>query len=720
MTGLRKNNKGAALLLVICSLSILSVIGSLLLVKTRNNRKMKLEEKQAQKTFSEAEESSMELASALESVAQDAVKSSFADLMLEYGSIADNDARIDRFNEVFVSYLCAQLNKSNAAELLVKNALHMSASDSLDVTVSFEVDEHGNNKIITETTEDKADKMTTNKITIKNAKFSYNDGAGNQSSIVTDICVTAKIPDVQAAMVPEAAALFEDFVLISNGNVSRTSASSGTDTTKMQGNIYIGGNYSQEVNGAIEIKDAAKFLVKGSIDLKSAGAKLSFINAKEKDADNKSLWDSGLGLWAGNISVSNGATFFAEGNCYVRDDLSVAGTGTKVEIAGTEYLGYGGGSERKSESSSAITINTAKNITVDLRNVGTLMLRGSSYIQDTKWGNTSLTGEDKTANLYGVLQGESLAYKEMQAMYLVPSSCSFNGKNPMLKSDYDSAVNKSILMNFVETGLDLSDYVNEEKPYVTRFVRLDGGSKEYVYLYLNFKSEAAAAAYHKAYMQSAKGDVIREQIKLLEDSMIALPDPEKCYTISDLVEYNKNGDKAVNPLYASGIGSLTLRNKSNTAARMYGGLFSRLDATVTKTVGEDYDLIRSSVVNESALAGSPKTVTEGEYTFYFRSGAFSTSSLGTNKKGILLVDGDLTVDNSFKFDGLILVTGEVKYKAQGGIDLKADKTAVRTLLGNSEVAAFFRGHAGADGIAGSGSYISSESVKIEFENWNRN
>lgn len=719
MTGLRKNNKGAALLLVICSLSILSVIGSLLLVKTRNNRKMKMEEKQAQKTFSEAEESSMELASALESVAQDAVKSSFADLMLEYGSIADNDARIDRFNEVFVSYLCAQLNKSNAAELLVKNALHMSASDSLDVTVSFEVDEHGKNKIITETTEDKADKMTTNKITIKNAKFSYNDGAGNQSSIVTDICVTAKIPDVQAAMVPEAAALFEDFVLISNGNVSRTLTSS--NTTKMQGNVYIGGNYSQEVDGAIEIKDASKFLVKGSIDLKSAGAKLSFVNSKEKDADNKSLWDSGLGLWAGNISVSDGAAFFAEGNCYVRDDLSVAGTGTKVEIAGTEYLGYGGGSERKSESSSAITINTAKNITVDLRNVGTLMLRGSSYIQDTKWGNTSLTGEDKTANLYGVLQGESLAYKEMQAMYLVPSSCSFNGKNPMLKSDYDSATNKSILMNFAETGLDLSDYVNEEKPYVTRFVRLDGGSKEYVYLYLNFKNEAAAAAYHKAYMQSAKGDAIREQIKLLEDSKIVLPDPEKCYTISDLVEYNKNGDKAVNPLYASGIGSLTLRNKSNTAARMYGGLFSRLDATVTKTVGEDYDLIKSSVVNESALAGSSRTVTEGGYTFYFNSGSLSivAGSPMLNKKGILLVDGDLTVETSFKFDGLIIVTGEVKYKGQG-IDLRADETAVRTLLGNSEVAAFFRGHAGAEGIAGSGSYISSESVKIEFENWNRN
>lgn len=707
-----KKNKGSALLLVISTMAILSVVGSLLLVKTANNRKMKDAEKKAQETFNSAENGSLELVSALEMISQDAVKKAFSDIMMQYGTLANNNTRMQRFNSVFVGVLQNELTQSDAAEKLLKKALNLSPSDDLDLAVSF-----GSIETATDTVGESNAK--TNKITIKDAKFTYKDAKGNETTIQTDISVVADIPNVKKGMAAGTAAAFEDFILITNGNASNTRTTS--EVTKLQGNVYVAKDWTQSNANTIELKEADKLLVKGKIDL-SKGAVFKFNNSS-------SFMAAGQGLWAGNIGVDSGSDLSIDANCYVKDDLSLAGTNTKVVISGNEYLGYSGESTRVSEKSSAITINTAQNITLDLSGLKTLSLRGSSYIQDTIWGNVpSLNAAEKTANLLGVLQGESLAFKDMQAMYLVPSECSFNGKNPMLKSEYDSVADRTISLNYFfhndttgeDGSLDLSRYVNPSNPYVTRFVRLDGGSTEYVYLYLNFLDESAAAQYNKDYLSTWKGALIKEQMKQLgSGSKIVLA--EKNYTISNLVEYNKNGDQKVTSVAANSANLVLVRNKSRNAEREYSGLFYSLDPTVTKVIPADYDLIRTSVLLPEALGSGDKSVTSGSYNFFLYDRSIATSSVSgiSGKKGILIVNGDLTFNSTnFTFDGLIIVTGNVIFNSEA--KLTSNEAAVRALLDVPEVAACFRGQGTTGTSDSNGNYISSESVKISFENWNKN
>ncbi len=707
-----RNNKGSALMLVISTMAILSVVGSLLLVKTTNNRKMKEAEKKALETFNKAENGSYELVSALEMISQDAVKQAFSDLLIEYGSFSSNDARMERFNSVFVGILQKKLAEEGA-EGLLKKALHLSSTDSLDMTVSF-------GSIETEADADRTDKSKTNKITIKDAKFTYKDASGNETTVITDIVVVADIPDVKKGMSSGTAAAFEDFALITNGNASYDLTT--TEKTELDGNIYVAKNLAQKQSNSLLIKDAAKLLIKGQIAL-DHGAELVVENSD-------SLMSSGVGLWAGDISVDNGSKLTVKANCYVKDDLTLAGTNTNVKVSGTEYIGYSGEGARMSEKSSAIMINTAKDITLDLSGLTSLTLRGSSYIQDKIWGNIpSLSASQKAANMLGILQGESLAYKEMQSIYLVPSVCSFSGKNPMLKSEYESIADHTISMSCYfhndatgeDASIDLSNYVNPTTPYITRFVRLDGGSTEYVYLYLNFKDESAAAEYQKDYLNTWKGREIKEQMKLLGSaSKVVLA--QNNYTVSNLTEYNKDGDQKVSSVMADNANLTLVRSKSRIAERSYSGLFYSLDASVTRTIPADYDLISNAVLLPAAYEVADSVeVSVAPYKFYLYKGNKKTADLTgiSGKKGILVINGDLTFNSTnFEFEGLVIVTGNVYFNSKA--KLTANETAVEKLLENEDVKKYFRGQ-GVSGTNGSdGAYVSSESIKINFENWNRN
>lgn len=712
MIWFRKRNEGAALILVICTVSLLSVLGSFLLVKTTNNRKMKEAEKKAQTTFNAAGDSSKEMASALEIIAQEALKSAFSDLMLEYGSVSGEEgttARIDRFNDIFVACLKKKIEQPEAARAILKDALGLGDSDELAVSVTFGgVDFDADVRM--------AGATTSEKVTIKNVQFVYNDGNGSASSITTDISITAKIPDVSKAMAPEAEAAYEDFVLITDGGVTNTMNAVKTLT----GNVYVAKDFIQRT-GTTNFKNAAKLLIKGSLDL-SQSATVTIDNG-DRTADNV-LYHSGKGLWAGNISIDR-ANLDVKANCYIKDDLTVAvtepvagdGTAASVEFSGKEYVGYAGGSERSAGKNSAIMINTVKGkMVLDFSGMDALMLKGNSYIRDEKWNSGADTNNN---DLVGILQGESVAYKEMQAMYLVPASCSPTGKNPMTDTEYDLS-SKTISFNFSEAGLDLADYLDAANPFVTRFIRLDGGKTRYVYLYLNFASEAKANAYFRDYMESSKGEAMKKYLDRLGNYGSKITLAAKNYTVSNLVSYNTAADVSYANMSAGEQYKLMITCLD--AAQWYGGLFYNLDTEVTKTDAElsDHDMIRTMIVRPAALAGASTSIAVDGKKFIFHKGDAATSANSwSGQTGILLVDGDLTINSSFTFTGLILVTGEVKMEANN-VTLTADVDAVRTLLENEEVAKFFRGKGGSGSNGGDGSYISGDSITIEFENWQRN
>ncbi len=711
---IRKNNRGDSLILVIGCIALLSIIGVILLAKTLDNRNMKLAEEQAQTSFFGAESGSAEMVTVIETVAHEVIEDAFADMLIEYSLASTPQARKDRFSQFFSEKIKQELSGTNFQQQL-QAALGTTLTD---LTVSCD-------DVVIEAASEAA---YTQKVRVKNAVFSYTT-TGSKTTITTDICIEAKIPDVESGFNSGISCDFADFAIITDDT---TTVSTNQDF-EVSGNVYIGSDLiTTGSDVATKIKKAKKFLVKNEM-IVEPGAQVW--------VDNGGLtFGDGEGIWAGGITVKKGLLNTENVNVYVVDDLSVEGkvypgqTGeTKVVMkgSGSEYVGFSGGASSLSnhQKSSAVTINEVSNLTLDLSELGNLYINGNSYIceDNSKWGNWD-SGSISSAE--GILQGETIAYKDMQAMYLYPGSCLPQGHNPIIGENVTVGT-ASMTFSFkgpsgTET-LNLANYVDAANPYVTRTAVLDGGATVATYVYLNFASEAKAAQYVRDYLASSKGAGIKSQITNMGiSSMIKLP--AQTITLSNALSY-VGGTLEILPSASSS--QLPMLNTTCLLAKQrYRGLFSTLRAETGVHVANNYKMVSHGIVNTDAFSllapGADIEVSMVDpvsnaktYKFYVHNGDLTiTGSSDCDKyrdmNGILLVNGNLTIAGNTKIKGLVLATKKVNVNQH--LELTADATAVETLLTNDDVAKYFRVYGDTTGNG----YLSSESVKISFENWKRN
>ena len=727
-----RNNKGGGLILVIGCVALLSLVGAMLLVVTNNNRKMKDLELQMQQSFYGAESGADEMVTQLEIEAEDAVKRAFEDLMVQYSLIDTPDARNTRFAEFFLAALKDKLTgpagTDDKSKAIMSAALGVPEAN-LEVDVAF--GEVENVSVL--------DAEGYSEICIKDATFTYTAN-GSQTKITTDIHVKTKVPNVDGVMSSSVACDFTDFALIAgedtaNGNVSISTPLNNSQIVYINGNLYTKGNLIHSAKDmTINVTNADKFLV--GRDLKVADkAILNIAGGTQTGGD---------GVWANGVEVSNGGILDANSNFYVSDDLTISGTGTNVKISGGEYIGYSGAGSATDESgkNSAITINTAKDITLDMSGTTDLVLNGSSYIHDALWGEIS-----DADNALGILQGESVAYKDMQSMYLVPGECLISKHNPMTLDEYNtaSANGTASVMTSAEITYQDADVEDGDptrtfsfRPYLAgkpsdadaltanhyevRHVKLDGGATEFVYIYMKFDSAKSAQEYFKAYMEIEElADPMKKRLKDLGNSTIKLA--ANNYTLANTFFYN-SADDTYGVEHATSAFSY-LGSNSLLARRRTGGLFTyfRLDASATS--GREYDIIPNKIVKMDALAAETDdtwnkkqlTVDGVTYDFWVYDGdAVIETDQPSTHNGIILVNGKLSIKNSdLDFKGLVLATKGVEFVS--GAKLESNSTAVEALLTLSEVQKYFYANGGGSATA---PYISSEAVTISFDNWQKN
>lgn len=707
INALGKNNRGASLILVIGCVALLSVVGSMLLLITANNREMKKLEQRLQESFYQAESGSDDMASALEAMSEQVLQEAFSDMLIQYSELDDSDDRQERMADYFAAALKNKLNNATASEILG------GANSEATVTASFPDDE--NKAVEIETGEN----GKSNQIRLNGVQFTYNDGKGNETTITTDIVIQTGLPDLQAGLnAGISKADFTDFALIARDDVTREQTSEELAT--VDGNLYTGGEINVKQKATIKLQNAEKILVKGDIVAKYGTV----------DIDNTGKIFNGYGVWADGIRIYERGTVLGDSNFYISDDLTIEGEGGKVGIGGTnaEYVGYSGHTTGDAAGmSSAVTINNAKGISIDFSGLNQLILSGNSYIYDTNW-----TGGGS------VLQGESMAYKDMQTMYLVPGSCVGSGHNPMPSGEFKDDYLTNIQMQYTyeyrdaygdkaKGTFDFTPYLNPTAPCVKRTVRLDGGATEFTYMYLNFKDEIAAVAYFQAYMATPLGAQIKERMNNLGSSVIkpALVN----YTRGPLVSYDNGTATVINPNASSGAESLRVRSAS-LAKQRQKALFTTLRLNTNGAIDNNWeskDIVENTILVDgySALLedGWKKTsytVDGVSYDFwtYKGSGEANISSIsGNNMKGIILVDGDLKISASGSLiQGLVLCTGKVDFAS--ATTLKADKGVVEALLTVPDVAKYFRGVS--TGSDDSSQFVSSEAISVGFENWKKN
>lgn len=713
-SGIRKNNRGDSLILVIGCIALLSIVGVILLAKTMDNRKMKLAEEQAQASFFGAEGGSAEMVTVIENIALGVVEDAFVDMMVEFSLTSVQADREQRFSDYFSRKIEQKLSTANfQAEL--EDALGLAGTGGLtDLKVTCgAVERVGTTPV----------NGYTSAVRVKDVTFSYTS-AGSRSSITTDICIKAKIPDVEHGFNSGISCDFADFALITDG----TTTSAYVGGFEVIGNMYVGEDFvTTGANTVTWVKDAKKLLVKDELKVEP-GSKVTISNGTV-------TMENGEGIWAGGISVKMGELKTDGVNVYVEDDLAVEGKAgtTVVEMKGnsSEYVGFSGNSTAavNHERSSAITINEIKNLTLDLSGLRNVYINGDSYIceDNSKWGSWD-SGSITSAE--GIMQGESVAFKDMQAMYLFPGSCLPKGHNPIIGEGVTVGAPTSLIYSFegpsgTET-LNLSNYVNSAQPYVTRTAVLDGGATNATYVYLNFENAAKAAQYVRDYLATSKGASIKSQIINMGSSTIKFPGEEnELITLGNALTYI-NGTLSILP--SANSTQLPLLNTSALLAKQrYRGLFSTLRPEAGVHVGTNYKMVSQGIVNvagiEATLAdGMDEEIIVSDCKFYVYRGNLKiglggnmNSDILEGKKGILLVHGDLDINlENAAITGLVLATGKVNINSH--VTLTADETVVETLLANDDVAKYF--HVYGD-TSGNG-YLSTESVEISFENWKKN
>lgn len=319
------------------------------------------------------------------------------------------------------------------------------------------------------------------------------------------------------------------------------------------------------------------------------------------------------------------------------------------------------------------------------------------------------------------MQGESVSYRAMQAAYLLPGECVAVGHNPMTIKEYVSILNPSTGKLVVDTSknriagnIDLDLYVNATDPVRVAFVRYKSGDKNdiMVYLYLNFISTNAATEYFKEY-STINRDLVVARMKQFGASGNILINSANLTNTGNVVTYKTN---TVGASTEYDINILNSTYNSATVEKKQIDLTTKFKALTTSLDEKNLSLGMATRLTDSIvdltqideIAG--KVGTEGfellPYTdsvapdAYAYSGVYTEYDLttgnpiavhastngicggatvagaqigGTNCKlyvkrgdlslgsgsGIVIVDGNVTVNPDATFYGLIIATGKI-------------------------------------------------------------
>ena len=646
-------NTGSSMVIVIVAMAFVGILGATILWMSLNNYFMKATDTKHKESFYSAEMVMEQIIAGLQKDASDAINLSYAAVMQGYSN-KNESQRKGQFRDEYI--------------LALHKALQGATPDKFDLDkLKAYVDVgllNGTTRILTSTNCDMV--KYESYIVLKDLDLEFEDDRGYVSKIHTDIVLdTPMIDFTQSSTMPD---LFT-YALIANESLQDTN----TNATVIDGSIY-GGEKGITISGNMTIQNAEKIVTDADISLvrSSAELKLGGSSAEDKPA----IWAENISADAGNLTV--------HGQAFIADDLTISGTGTKVNLE-EEYYGYGN-SVAASDQSSAIVINGI-NSTLDMTQLDNMLVAGHSYI-GTKSAveaiDPSVSGDAIYANNSDIMMGESIAIKGNQIAYLVPDECIdvldgvARGSNPMtLAKDEEIRNNVTHYAGSTENSYDEVDFdkilSGRSVPlnsYTTTFKRIycpwTGTGETLVYYYL-VMDETSANNYFENYY-GYKKDKLDQYFNIYTNGGI------KSNNAFTRINMQGNWMRAADDVV--GTSSLEVATPMTTAelaneSERYGLMFGALKAKLVTNYFEVTDPEKAKSVFENLVK---KTDLE---TFSAAHGSVKTFTVpGTGKLGrpvsinAIVADSDYTYDEGGVYPAdvdtkrtrLIVATGDVKIK----------------------------------------------------------
>lgn len=503
---LHRDNRGSTLLVVVLAMLMLGVLGTVSLYVTYLNYSIKITERKATNNFYTAEMVMEEIKAGLESEVSSAFADAYLGIMQNYEAYTPAERTV-QFQHRYLTTLSTKLADpahSNQVDLGTLRG-YISAAHAGAAALDISPENAAGDSLI----------KYTDSVVIRGLELTYTNSDGYVAVIVTDIVMSVPmllfeednaLPDVLAYSLVAGDELHFD----QGGNY------------QVKGNVYGGKN-------GITVCTAAKVSFSPTGSSQQVVATGGDVNVNGNGSPEPDLrLDAKSSFWAKGILVDS-ARVSLLGKSFVNDDLTVAGSGSAVKLAGTYYgFGYENVAESQygPEDSSSILIN-GRQTTLDMSQLTELGLAGQAYIGVT----TESTIPDDLQELNtsaDIRMGESLSVQSNQIAYLVPHECIgyINGEcvlgaNPVniaAYREYKDAEDEArtngepyaevdlsrVTIGTGENERSLSDY---GAAWQKVFYQSSSPSRAWVYYYLRFDSAEKANQFFADYYEQNKEEL---------------------------------------------------------------------------------------------------------------------------------------------------------------------------------------------------------------------
>ena len=779
----KKDNRGAAMILVIVSIAFIGMLVAMIVYMAYCNYLMKGTDRVAKNNFYSAESALDAINAGLQQDVSDSMAEAYVQTMQNSSGLSADQMSLN-FQTMFFGKIKEKIadnptatdptwKLSHLTDMLTNDSIPL-ASASGERGAWLEPRVTDGNKLV---------QKGTAYITLENVRVVYTDEKGYVSIIETDIRI--KVPELNYAVASSRLDV-ENYFIIANtslindgknndGNSSHAGGSTGTDIT---GNVF-GGN-----DGVYVSNSAALSFVDDTLDSVDSyyliSGSLNVNNVKDRNGiavdDKHENYTGGITVTTGNLDL--------DGTTYVADDLTVDGNTSRIKLSGI-YRGYGD-SLSGADNSSSILINGART-SLDFSKLKELLLSGHAYVgtkhydadidrykagggkedsnsdyienieeyettlgKNTEYQETETTVKKNTSD---ILLGESLSVKADQLIYMIPAECmGYNAKtgeqvlakNPMSYDEYRKLTETYVLdENNQPTKELVYQPVNLEKlweklgnsytnNYKAVFRRVNGSVL--VYFYLDFGSnEVQANNFFKAYYEYDKQgltDYIKSYVSDIKwNSTLNSNDNDKLTIAGNAFYFNNAGELVLQDDTLNGDTDKLENSISNgeVYSDTYTSLLHMLKPNILDTTSlQQSQTVFENIVDANAVNNKIKTQNfqndDGSIKAHVDKGDYIYDGDANLKLIIAMKDVYLRSD----FDGLVIAGGSV-YIGSGCKKVTYNPTAVLKALRTKCPSGFYAyealGDSGVLSYAETTEVVGNEYIDlgslIVYQNWKK-
>ncbi len=637
---IKKRKKGSTFVIVVVVMAIIFTTGTTILAVTANDYKMRINQSKKLQNLYEADSGLDVVENIIIKTSQEAIKYADKEVKKEFTKLEEKDRREEILNKAF---------KDKYYEFLTVKNKETLDSVEVDILKYLIVEKKYIKSILESGALDLEsaikNKENTFKIEIPEGGYKFNEGDGitikvnstfesaegdlkNKKTISTIFKVVALEYNSEITSI-NIYPVFDGKAITADGNMN-IEGLGNDNTVNISGDIWIQGNNKLGTSpeytfdkyiGGIKL-DNINFNMDGNIYTHNT---LHLNNKVESNVKGETFAKN---IYLGksinsNVSQLNNISF--EKSVVVNNDLALNATNSSILIKNNFY---GINDKTRDTETAEQALNSSSIIVNDTSNTSKITVNEKSYIMGVAYLNT--IGNDGKKYQTGesvAIKGNYLAYTDVDDILDGKTNVTLKYYSPLqLLESKDGESNAAMKAEY------FSKYYFNDKNTDGKYKFNDGG--------VNLKGDVYSVGFSKK-NKEAEGSNI-----LIDKTPIEVENQQ--------IEFARN-------VFAMG------------DATGYENLYAGQEVKKTVNNQIDFDKISdTTIINENGAV-----ILRNNSGIQIKDNKYNGQTID---KGLIITNGDITIDGEFNFTGNIITTGDIILKGEGNKDITYDTQVIRDIL----------------------------------------